>query len=229
MDPAALGPALHAELGQLHALRPLAQGPWKRRAIEEVADEQLPLGLERIVIEVVVGYLRPSRVEIDRLRNVRVPHRLRRVHSSLGPAFGEAGYGRSMRAVDLEHQEVVATHPRAPGAVELRDDAAGELEGGIGGVIGIRPVGLALLVPTLGNVHDTPAAHRLDGAEEIVQHVAPMAEHVDDDAAALLLAVVPGRPLRRLPIALEHPIAEVALDREDAAEEAAVDHLPAPH
>src|SRR5258708_35157048 len=98
MDPAALGPALHAELGQLHALRPLAQGPWKRRAIEEVADEQLPLGLERIVIDAVVGYLRPSRVEIDRLRNVRVPHRLRRGHSSLGPAIWGTGRRRFMRA-----------------------------------------------------------------------------------------------------------------------------------
>src|SRR5215510_7665444 len=53
-----------------------------------------------------------------------------------------------------------------------------------------------------------------------------MAEHVEDDAAAVLLAVVPRRPLRRLPVALEHPIAELAAHRESAAEEAGVDqHL----
>src|SRR3954449_149335 len=50
-----------------------------------------------------------------------------------------------------------------------------------------------------------------------------MAEHIEDDAAAVLLAVVPGRALRRLPVALEHPIAELAAHREDAAEKAGVD------
>src|SRR3954464_9131647 len=50
-----------------------------------------------------------------------------------------------------------------------------------------------------------------------------MAQHVENDAAAFALAVVPGRALRRLPVALEDPIAELALDREDAAEETAID------
>src|SRR3954467_2434410 len=50
-----------------------------------------------------------------------------------------------------------------------------------------------------------------------------MAEHIEDDAAAVLLAVVPGRALCRLPVALEHPIAELAAHREDAAEKAGVD------
>ena len=50
-----------------------------------------------------------------------------------------------------------------------------------------------------------------------------MAQHVDDDAAAVLLAVVPRRALRRLPVALEHPVAELAAHRQDAPEEAAVD------
>src|SRR5262245_13393367 len=53
-----------------------------------------------------------------------------------------------------------------------------------------------------------------------------MAEHVEDDAAAILLAVIPRRPLRRLPVALEHPVAELAAHREDAPEEAGLDqHL----
>ena len=53
-----------------------------------------------------------------------------------------------------------------------------------------------------------------------------MAQHVDDDAAVVLLAVVPRRPLRRLPVALEHPVAELAADRKDASEESGVDqHL----
>ena len=59
-------------------------------------------------------------------------------------------------------------------------------------------------------------------AEKIVQHIAPVAEHVDDDAAAIFLAVVPGRPLRGNRVALEHPVAELAAHREDLAEEAQI-------
>ena len=70
------------------------------------------------------------------------------------------------------------------------------------------------------------AAEALDGAhaaEGVVEDVAPVAEHVADDAAAVLLAVVPGGALRGLPVALEDPVAELAAHGEDAAEEAAVD------
>ena len=70
---------------------------------------------------------------------------------------------------------------------------------------------------------DAEARHRLDRAEQVVEHVAPVRQHIEDDAAAFLLAVVPARALRRLaPVALEHPVAELAAHREDAAEEAGV-------
>ena len=57
-------------------------------------------------------------------------------------------------------------------------------------------------------------------AEQVVEHVAPVAHHVEDHAAAVLAAVVPARPLDRLQVALEHPVAEVDAHREHAAEEA---------
>ncbi len=104
----------------------------------------------------------------------------------------------------------------------MRDDAARELEGGIGGVIRIRLIDLAVLVAALRNMGSAEAAHGFDRAEEIVEHVAPMRHHIEDYAAAIGFAIVPGRALRRLPVALEHPIAEFAAHREDAAEEAAV-------
>ena len=67
------------------------------------------------------------------------------------------------------------------------------------------------------------AAHRLHLAEQIVEHVAPVAQHIEDDAAAFGLLVVPARALRRLaPVALEHPVAELAAHREHAAEEAGI-------
>ncbi len=127
-----------------------------------------------------------------------------------------------MRAVDVEGDEIVAAYPGAPGRIDLRDHAALELEGGIGGVVGVGLVGLAGLVDTAGNMRRAEAAHGLHLAEEVVEHVAPVAEHIEDDAAAILLAVVPARALRGLPVALEHPVAELAAHREHAAEEAAV-------
>lgn len=63
----------------------------------------------------------------------------------------------------------------------------------------------------------------LDLAEQLVEYVLPVREHVDDDAAAVLGPVVPGRALGLLPVAFEDPVAELAAHGEDLAEEAAVD------
>src|ERR1051326_3732090 len=71
----------------------------------------------------------------------------------------------------------------------------------------------------LAALHETA----LIGPKRPLEHRTPVTGHVEDDAARLGLAIVPGRALRRLPIAFEHPVAEVALDREDAAEEPTVD------
>src|SRR3954451_24793249 len=127
-----------------------------------------------------------------------------------------------MGAVDLEGDEVVAIDPRDPGHVDMRDHATLEAEGGIGGIVCRRLVTAALLVEAFGNIGGAQAADALDLAEEIVEHVAPMADHVENDAAAVLAAIVPRRPLRLLPAALEHPVAELAAYREHAAEKAAV-------
>ena len=52
-----------------------------------------------------------------------------------------------------------------------------------------------------------------------------LAEAKDLYAAAVLLAVVPGRSLRGHPVALEHPVTEFAAHRQDAAEKAPVAQL----
>src|SRR5215831_199555 len=98
-----------------------------------------------------------------------------------------------------------------------------ELEGGIGGVVDVGLVSLAVLVPALGNMGRAQTGHALHLTKEIVEHVAPVAEHVEDDAAALVLLVVPRGALRRLPVTLEHPIAELAAHGEEAPEEAGID------
>ena len=98
-------------------------------------------------------------------------------------------------------------------------DAAFELERRVGGIVGIGLVAPAGLVDAFGNVVGAEAAHRLHAAEQIVEHVAPVAQHVEDDAATVGLAIVPARALRRLPVALEHPVPELAAHRQDATEE----------
>ena len=47
-----------------------------------------------------------------------------------------------------------------------------------------------------------------------------MAEHVEDHAAAVFLAIVPGRALSRNVVAFKYPIAELAANRKDFAEKA---------
>ncbi len=49
-----------------------------------------------------------------------------------------------------------------------------------------------------------------------------MADHVENDAAAVFAAIIPRRPLRLLPITFEHPVAEFAAHRQHAAEKAGV-------
>ena len=132
-----------------------------------------------------------------------------------------------MGAVDLESDQIVAAHAHVPRRIDVGDDAAFKLERGISGVVGVRIVRLAVFVHALWNVRCAQAIHRLHFAEQIVEHVAPVTEHIEDDAAAFGLAVVPARPLRRLaPVAFEHPITELAAHREHAAEETGVAQHP---
>ena len=69
-----------------------------------------------------VGHVLPRREEVDGLRNVGVPHGLRRGGARLDLAVGEPGDRGAERAVDMERDEIVAAHARAPRAVDLRDD-----------------------------------------------------------------------------------------------------------
>src|SRR6185437_4155067 len=112
--------------------------------------------------------------------------------------------------------------PRHPAHVDMRDHPALESERGVGGVISGRRVLLALLVETFEDIGGAEAGDALNLAKQIVEHVAPVADHVENDAAAVLAAVIPRRPLRFLPAALEHPVAELAAHREHAAEEAGI-------
>ena len=162
--------------------------------------------------------------EVHRLLEVGVPDRARRRDLRLHAAVVQSGDRRAVGAVDLEGDEVVAPHARRPRHVELADHGlalvALQLHGRIGGVVGGRGVGPAVLVPALRDVRRAEARDRLHLAEQVVEHIAPVAHHVEDHPAAFLAAVVPRRPLDRLQVALEDPVAELEAQREHAAEEA---------
>src|SRR5690606_5075400 len=98
-----------------------------------------------------------------------------------------------------------------------------------GCIVGGGLVAIALLVDPLGDVGRAQAQDRLDFAEQVLDYVMPVWEHVDDDAAAVFLPVVPRRPLRRLPVAFEHPVAEVDAHRKDPSEETAFDETAQLH
>jgi hypothetical protein len=72
-------------------------------------------------------------------------------------------------------------------------------------------------------VRRAEATYGFDCPEEIIEHVAPVAEHIDDDSPVVLLAVIPRRALRQHSVAFENPVAEFATDAEQLAEEALVD------
>src|SRR5699024_9637393 len=82
---------------------------------------------------------------------------------------------------------------------------------------------LALLVPAPADVRGGLGVDVLDAAEQLLDDVVPVREHVRDDAAAVLAAVVPGGALRLLPVALVDPVAELTAHGEDLAEETGVD------
>src|SRR5215470_2057255 len=70
--------------------------------------------------------------------------------------------------------------PHAPGRVHVRDHIILKLEGGVGGIIGIGIVGLAVLVHPLRDMRRAKAAYGLHPAEEIVEDITPVAEHIEN-------------------------------------------------
>src|SRR5690606_5409564 len=110
-------------------------------------------------------------------------------------ALPQPSHGAALGAVHLEDHQLVAVDAGAPGGVDLGNDAALQLEGGVGGVVGGGGVGAALLIPALRDVGGAEAGDGPHRGDDIVEDVAPVAEHIHDDPAAVLLAIVPGGAL----------------------------------
>src|SRR5712671_7373889 len=222
VDPAPRAPRFQGAVDQLQPLCALKQVPSERRAFAYVADEKLPFGFERVVVGGLVRNLPPVGGKVMGLTHVRIPYRPGRFAKRLGEAARQARHGRATRTIHLECHQIIATHAYAPGTVEMRDDPAREPESRVRGIVGGCAVFAAVFTPAGRDVPRTEAGNALDFPEQVVEHVAPVAQHVEDDSSAVLLAVVPGGPLRGLVIALEYPVAELAPDREYFPEETGV-------
>src|SRR5260221_1554074 len=222
VDPAPRAPRFQCAVDQLQPLCALQQVPFERRVFANVADEKLPFGLERVVVGLVVRNLLPVGAKIVRLTHVRIPYRPGRFGKRLGEAARQARHGRTTRTIHLECHQIIAAHAYGPGTVEMRDDSAREPESRVRGIVGGGAVFAAVFIPAGRDVPRTEAGNPLDFPEQAVEHVAAVAQHIENDSSAVLLAVVPGGPLRGLVIALEHPVAELAPDREYFPEETGV-------
>ena len=106
----------------------------------------------------------------------------------------------------------------------MRDDTTGQLECRVCGIISCAGIRLPSLVNSLWNVGRSQARNRLYLTEEVGEHILPVAKHVNNDATALLLAVIPGGALRRLPIAFENPVTKFPTHTEYTSKESALNH-----
>src|SRR6266851_934251 len=218
-DPAALAVALVAGFGELDALGAFDQRRRKRRVFGDMAQEQFPAGAIAVLEWLDLGDFLPLFVEHHGLRLLGAEKRLRRRDRWLDKAAMQPSDRRAQGAVDLDLQEVVALHPVRPGRADLRQGAALQLEDREGMVLDIDLVAAAVLVAPCRQRGHVAARDRGDRAEQPVEDVAPMGEHIEDQPAAALLPVIPARALRRGELAVEHPPAEFEPDRQHPAEE----------
>src|SRR5699024_10977114 len=126
----------------------------------------------------VVGYGLPLVAVPGVVGEVGVPHGLRGGGAVLDTAVAQPRHGASLGAVDLELHEFVTVHTHVPGGVDLRDEAVVEFEDAVGGVVGGGLVGLVRLVPTARDVGGGLCGDGTHRAEQVLQHVVPVREHV---------------------------------------------------
>lgn len=225
VDPFSLLPALDSGFRELDSLGSFHEVVGERFVEGDMAEKQLPLDLESIVVFDGIGNFLPALVKVDRLFDVGIPDWFGGGAKRLDPAFPKANGGGSFCSVHVHHEEVVPPHADIPGAVELADDSVVQLERRIAAVIGGALVDVPRFIDSLGNVGGAEAGDTLDLSEDVIDKVTPVAEHIDDDAAAIFLAIVPAGTLSGLIsiVTGEDPVAELTANGENLTEEPLID------
>src|SRR5438477_8021585 len=116
-------------------------------------------------------------------------------------------YNRSSRLTRLAQDELICART-PPLQLEHRE----------GVILDINVIGRAALVDPARLRGRMAARDGADRAEQAVEDVAPMRKHIQDQAAAGRLLVIPVPALRREEIAINHPLAEIEPDVQFAAE-----------
>src|SRR5258707_15704109 len=108
VEPAAFGPRPHTLRGQLHSLSGLQKSMREGSVLEDMPQEHLPLNLECIVCVICSGNCLPAIEEVNRIRNIRIPHRLGSRNPRLHLALAKANDRAAIGSVDLQDQQVIA-------------------------------------------------------------------------------------------------------------------------
>src|SRR5665213_474902 len=188
-----------------------------------MTEKHFPLHLECVVELGVIRNFGPLIAELEWIRQVGIPYGARRIDAMLNLAVAQSRNGAAFGPIHVKIEEFVAVDARYPGGVDLREDAALQLEHAVGRVICGALVGIACFINAPRNVRRACAAYRLDFAKGVVENVPPVTEHVEDDSAVVFFSVVPRWSLRGLPIAFENPVTELSAYCENAAEESGID------
>ena len=114
IQPASLGPALHAEFGELHALSSLKQRPWEGCVRDHMFEEELPLNFEGVVKDPIGRHDLPGLEEVDGAGDVGVPDRHGRKGILLHHTLAQTGHRAALCPVHLQRQQIIPTHAHGP-------------------------------------------------------------------------------------------------------------------
>ena len=132
----------------------------------------------------------------------------------------ESGDRASVRSIDLETQQFVAINPDAPRGVHLGNYSAVQFKNRVGSIVCRCGIAGAIFIRPPGNMGAAQGAYRAHRSEKIVEDIAPVTKHVDNDTASIFFPIIPGGALRRLPVSLKNPITKLSANRKDPAEKA---------
>jgi DNA-binding GntR family transcriptional regulator len=212
----------------LYALGAFAKAPAEGFIQRDMTEEEFPLNLEGVVVDASIRNFGPTRVEIDWIVHVGIPDRFGGGADVLDFAAAQAGDGGAFGAVDLNGQEVIAAHTDVPGAIEMAKNTVFQFKSGVGAIVGGACIHVAVFVDPFRNMNGAGGRNGFHFAEQIVDEIAPVTEHIHHHATPVFFAVVPGGTLGRLLRyeAFEDPVAEFATDGEDLTKEPLIlEHL----
>src|SRR5699024_147132 len=145
--------------------------------------------------------------------NIRIPHRLGGGRIGLDPHISKARYCRPFRAINLEGHQIISADAGSPGGVELRDDPIVQFKDGIGRIIGGGLVGRSVFFKSFINMGSSEARDPLYLSKKIIEYIAPVAKHIQNNTSAVLFAIVPRRTLCRNGVSFKYPVSKVRFHR----------------